>query len=86
MERACVARVRAENVKCCGREFTRDLVHVGNHQQQAPCLKSPMNRTSSTTFTLHFDYVRNGAPNIGGTPSDAHWSAHSPMVDDGVIG
>ena len=25
-------------------------------------------------------------PQTLGTPSDAHWSAHSPMFDDGVMG
>ena len=57
-----------------GGEFAGDLVHVGNHQQQAlrggkgsgqrAGLKSAMQCAGGPTFALHFDHLRNCSPNV----------------------
>ncbi len=67
-------RARAD-VKCRGRKFARDLVHVRDHQQQAlrrgegrgqgPGLERAVNRSGSAAFALHFDHVGHGAPDVG---------------------
>ena len=55
-------------------EFTRDLVHVGDHQQQAlrggegggkrAGLQSAVDRARRAAFGLHFDYEGDCAPKI----------------------
>ena len=67
-------RARAD-VECRSRKFACDLVHVGDHQQQAlrsregrgegPGLERAMNRTGSAAFALHFDHVGHAAPDVG---------------------
>ena len=77
------------------RQFAGDLVHVGDHQQQSlgggegrgerSGLQRAVDRSGGSAFALHFDDVGHAAPGLG-TPSEAHWSAHSPIGDDGVMG
>ena len=83
------------NVEDRGGEFAGDLEHIGDHQQQAlrgreggserAGLQCAMQRAGRSAFALHFDHRGHGAPDVGFSSAD-HWSAHSPMGDDGVIG
>ena len=67
-------RARAD-VKRRRRKFARDLVHVGDHQQQAlrrgegrgqgSGLERAMDRSGGAAFALHFDHVGHGAPDVG---------------------
>jgi hypothetical protein len=62
------------HVDHCGGQFAGDLVHVGNHQEQAlrggkrgaerAGLQRAMQRASRATFTLHFDHIGNRAPDV----------------------
>ena len=77
------------------RQLARDLVHVGDHQQQAlrrgkrrrqrAGLQCAVDRAGGAAFALHLDNLGHGAPDVR-LCSAVHWSAHSPIVDDGVIG
>ncbi len=65
------------DVKCRRRKFTCDLIHVGDHQQQAlrrsegggqgSGLERTMNGSSSAAFALHFDDMGHRAPDVGDT-------------------
>ena len=93
-------RVRGEraggDVEDRGGEFAGDLVHVRDHQQQAlrcregggerPRLQGAVQRAGGAAFALHLDDRGHGAPDVGLLPSADHWSAHSPMLDEGVMG
>ena len=56
-------------------QFARDLVHVGNHEQQALAgregrgqragLKRTVDRTGRTAFGLHLHHMGAGTPNVG---------------------
>ena len=58
-------------------QLARDLVHVGNHQEQAlrrgegrrqcPTLKRSMDRARRARLALHLDHVGHAAPKIGVT-------------------
>ena len=62
------------NVNDRGRQFARDLVHVGDHQQQAlrrgergaqrARLQCAVQRAGSAAFALHLDDVGDGAPDV----------------------
>ncbi len=63
------------NMNDAGREFTSDLVHVGDHEEQtlgrgersgqAAALKSAVQRACGAALTLHFHHVGNGSPDVG---------------------
>ena len=65
------------DVKDRGRELARDLVHVGDHQQQAlrgregraqgPALEGAVQRPRSTRLALHLDHGGHVAPDVGPT-------------------
>ena len=82
-------------VNARGGEFAGDLVHVGNHQQQslrggecgaesAPACRrrAPPRRRRLRSASHHCGTL----PQIFLRPSADHWSAHSPMGDEGVMG
>ena len=79
-----------------GGQFARDLVHVGDHQQQAlRCgegggertgLQRAVQRAGRAAFALHLDHGWHACPRCWSCRSADHWSAHSPMLDEGVIG
>ena len=83
------------NVDDIGCQFTGNLVHIGNHQQQSlgGCkggaestrLQRTMQCACGAAFALHLGHQWARAPNIL-RRSSFHWSAHSPMGEDGVIG
>ena len=62
------------NVEDGAGQFPGDLEHIGDHQQQTLAggeggsqrtgLECSMDRTGCTAFRLHFDYQRNGTPDI----------------------
>ena len=62
------------DVKDCRAEFARDLLHVGDHQQQplrcgergrqGTGLERPVDRAGGAGFTLHFHHRGNGVPEI----------------------
>ena len=76
-------------------QLTGDLEHVGDHQQEAlgrgegrgqgAGLESTVNGARGTALALHLDDRRHDPPDVG-TPWADHSSAHSPMVEEGVIG
>ena len=76
-------------------QLAGDLVHVGDHQQQAlrrrerrrqrPGLQGAVHGAGGAAFALHFDTMGT-VPQILAFPSADHWSAHSPILDDGVMG
>lgn len=100
-------RVIAEDVECvtryasCGyvkharKQFARNFVHVGDHEQQAlacrerarqsTCRQRTVNRTCSACFGLHFGNFKNVAKRFF-LPWPAQSSQFSAMGDDGVIG
>ena len=63
------------DVERCRSQFTRNLVHVGDHQQQAlrggegrgqrSGLQGAVNRAGGSAFTLHFNDMRDAAPGVG---------------------
>ena len=74
MDSACVARVRAVTCMVAGGEFAGDLVHVGDHQQQAlrsrkrgaECtgLQGTVEGTGCAAFTLQFFDDGQCAPDV----------------------
>ena len=62
-----------------GRQLPRDLVHVGDHQQQplrrrkcsrqGPALQRPMYRSRRAPFALHLHHGRDRSPHIGASRS-----------------
>jgi hypothetical protein len=62
------------NVEDRRRQLAGDLIHVGDHEQQAlrrgkrrrqrASLKSAMNCTGGPTFTLHLHHCGNGTPDV----------------------
>ena len=77
------------------RQLAGDLVHVGDHQQQAlrrgerrrqrAGLQRAVHRARRAALRLHLD-DRGTVPQRFVRPLAAHSSASSPIVDDGVIG
>ena len=77
-------------------EFAGDLVHVGDHQQQAlRCREGggranpPAGRRGSAPAappSLCISTTVGTVPQMLVFCSADHWSAHSPMLDEGVIG
>jgi hypothetical protein len=76
-------------------QLTGDLVHVGDHQQQAlgrregraerASLEGAVHRPGRATLALHLD-DRGTVPQTLARPWLAHSSASSAIVEDGVIG
>jgi len=79
-------------------EFTGDLVHVGDHQQEAlrgregrrerTGLEGTVDRSCGSTFRLHLDHRRYGSPKVLGTrrgPGVGPF-AHGGRRGDGVDG
>ena len=62
------------DVHAHGGEFTCDLVHVGDHQQQTlgsregggegSALKGTVHGSGGTPFGLHLDHIRGGSPDV----------------------
>ena len=50
-----------------------------------PACKRAVHRAGRPALALHLDHGRHGAPDVR-LAFCAHWSAHSPIGDDGVIG
>ena len=81
IESACVASARAATWKTVGGQLAGDLVHVGDHQQQAlrrregrrqrAGLQRAVNGAGRAAFALHLDHRRDGAPDVG-LPSADH--------------
>jgi hypothetical protein len=82
------------NVEDRGGQLPGDLEHVGDHQQQAlrgreggrqrPGLQRPVDRAGGAA-SLCISTTSGTVPKMFLRPAD-HWSAHSPMGDDGVMG
>ena len=78
------------------RKLARDLVHVGDHQQQAlrrsegggqrPGLQGAMNRAGGAALTLHFDHAWHRAPDIGSCLRRPTGPPIRPSVEEGVMG
>ena len=77
------------------RQLARDLEHVGQHEQQAlgrgkrrrqrARLQRAVHRASGAALALHFLHDGDVSPDIA-KPREAHSSARSAIVEDGVIG
>ncbi len=75
IERACAASARAAMWKTVRGQFAGDLVHVGDHQQQAlrcgegggerPRLQGAVQGAGGAAFALHLDDRGHGAPDVG---------------------
>ena len=74
-DRECVRGEGARrDMEGCRRELACDLIHIGDHQQQAlgrgkrrrqrSRLQGPVHCARSSAFALHFDDVRDAAPGI----------------------
>ena len=50
-----------------------------------PACKRAMQGAGSAAFALHLN-DRGTVPQMFVLPSDDHWSANSPMVEEGVMG
>jgi hypothetical protein len=95
MERPCAASARAATWKTVERQLARDLVHVGDHEQEplrrgerggeGAGLQGAVHGAGGAAFGLHFDHGGNFAPQIP-TFMEASKSAHSPMLEEGVMG
>ena len=78
------------------RQLAGDLVHVGDHQQQAlrgregrgqrAGLQRAVDGAGGAAFGLHLDHLRDRAPDVLLPLGAAHSSAHSPMLEEGVMG
>ena len=77
------------------RQLAGDLVHVGDHQQQAlrggerrrqrAALQRAVQRPGGAALALHLDHRRD-VPHTLGRPWLDHSSANSAIGEDGVIG
>ena len=96
-DRERVRRERARrDVHAEGRQLARDLVHVGDHQEQAlrrregrrerAGLQRAVHRAGGAALRLHLDDVRERLPQTFVRPSADHSSASSPIGEEGVIG
>ena len=84
------------NVNDRAGQLARNLVHVGDHQQQAlrrgeggaqrAGLNRPMQRACRATFALHLDDVAGPRPKCSCRQSTAQASEDSPMGEEGVMG
>ena len=76
-------------------QLARDLVHVRDHEQQAlrrrerggkaPVCSAPWTAPAAPP-SLCISITVGTVPQMFGFCSADHWSAHSPMLDEGVIG
>ncbi len=75
MESACAASGAGRDVEDRAGQFARDLVHVGDHQQQAlrggegggerAGLQGAVQGAGGAAFALHLDHRGHGAPDVG---------------------
>ena len=95
IERAWVANVRAVTCMVKGDQLTGDLVHVGDHQEQAlggrergrqrPCLEGAVHSPGCASLRLHLGHLGT-TPQRFVLPRLAHSSQNSAMGELGVIG
>ena len=95
IDSACVASVRAATCMHERRQLARDLVHVGDHQQQAlrrreggrerARLQRAVDRAGRARLRLHLDHLGD-APQRFGLPRLDHSSQTSAIGLLGVIG
>ena len=96
IDSAWVAIERAATWKTVAGQLAGDLEHVGQHQQQAlgrregrrqrAGLQRAMHRAGGAALALHLLHDRGRRPRCCECPSEAHSSASSAIVEDGVIG
>ena len=96
MESACVASERAATWKTVAVSSPAILYMLGiissrpcdavNVVRQRPGLQRAVQRAGRAALALHLDHRRARCPRCSVFRSADHWSAHSPMGDDGVIG